>query len=54
MKYLILLFLLISSTTFAQSYSEQIAKHREEYKADFLKNENKIIGKHVPLFIYAN
>jgi uncharacterized protein (DUF1684 family) len=40
MKYLILLFVFTSYTAFAQSYSEQIAKHREEYKADFLKNEN--------------
>ncbi|WP_316785261.1 DUF1684 domain-containing protein [Pedobacter frigiditerrae] len=38
MKYLIVLFLLISSTGFAQSYKEQIAKHREEYKADFIKD----------------
>ncbi|MES2447286.1 MAG: DUF1684 domain-containing protein [Bacteroidota bacterium] len=37
MKFLIILMAFISSTVFAQSYKEQIAKHREEYKADFLK-----------------
>lgn len=37
MKYLILLFIFISSATFAQSYKEEIAKHRDEYKADFIK-----------------
>lgn len=40
MKYLIILFSLISSTCFGQSYTEQIAKHREAYKADFLKDSN--------------
>lgn len=37
MKYLIILIILIQSSAFAQSYKEQIAKHREEYKADFIK-----------------
>lgn len=37
MKYLIILFICISSASFAQTYNEQIAKHREEYKADFIK-----------------
>ena len=37
MKYLVLLFICISSATFAQSYKDEIAKHREEYKADFIK-----------------
>lgn len=37
MKYLVLLFFCISSATFAQSYKEEIAKHRDEYKADFIK-----------------
>lgn len=37
MKYLVLLFTCISSATFAQSYKEEIAKHRDEYKADFIK-----------------
>ena len=37
MKYLVLLFIGISSATFAQSYKDEIAKHREEYKADFIK-----------------
>jgi uncharacterized protein (DUF1684 family) len=37
MKYFIFLIFLCSSTVFAQSYNEQISKHREEYKADFIK-----------------
>jgi len=45
MKYLIILSFLISSTCFAQNYNELIAKHREEYKADFLKNENSPLKK---------
>ncbi|WP_316768027.1 DUF1684 domain-containing protein [Pedobacter frigiditerrae] len=38
MKYLTVLFLLISSTCFGQTFKEQIAKHREAYKADFIKD----------------
>ena len=37
MKYLIILLTLINSSAFAQTYNEQIAKHREAYKADFIK-----------------
>jgi len=37
MKLITLLFLLIGLNTFAQSYAEQIAKHRESYKQDFIK-----------------
>ena len=37
MKYLVLLFICISSVTFAQGYKDEIAKHREEYKVDFIK-----------------
>lgn len=37
MKFLIILLVLTSSSAFAQTYNEQIAKHREEYKADFIK-----------------
>ncbi|TKC01332.1 DUF1684 domain-containing protein [Pedobacter cryotolerans] len=37
MKFLIILMAFISSNVFAQSYKEQIAKHREAYKEDFLK-----------------
>jgi uncharacterized protein (DUF1684 family) len=37
MKYFIILSLLISSTCFGQSYTDQIAKHREAYKTDFIK-----------------
>ncbi|TKC10684.1 DUF1684 domain-containing protein [Pedobacter polaris] len=40
MKYFIILSLLISSTCFGQSYTEQIAKHRETYKADFIKESH--------------
>nr|WP_199157166.1 DUF1684 domain-containing protein [Pedobacter sp. ASV2] len=40
MKYLIPLFLLFSTTTFAQSYSDQIASHREKYKQDFIKESH--------------
>lgn len=37
MKYLFLLFICISSASFAQNHKEQIAKHREAYKLDFIK-----------------
>lgn len=37
MKYLIILFICISCSASAQNYKEQIAKHREAYKADFIK-----------------
>ena len=37
MKFLIILMAFISSTVFAQSYKYEIAKHREAYKADFIK-----------------
>lgn len=40
MKILPILFLFISLDTFAQSYTEQIAKHRETYKQDFLKDNH--------------
>ncbi|MBC6113065.1 DUF1684 domain-containing protein [Pedobacter fastidiosus] len=38
MKILPILFLFFSLNSFAQSYSEQIAKHRESYKQDFVKD----------------
>lgn len=37
MKYLLILFVTINLSASAQTYNEQIAKHREEYKADFIK-----------------
>ena len=37
MKYLIIILCLISGSSLAQTYDQQIAKHREEYKADFIK-----------------
>ncbi|WP_316829958.1 DUF1684 domain-containing protein [Pedobacter aquatilis] len=40
MKFSLLILLLISLNSFAQSYSEQIAKHREGYKQDFVKESN--------------
>lgn len=39
MKYLFILFLFTTLTATAQSYSEQIAQHREKYKADFLSEK---------------
>lgn len=39
MKFLIILFL-ICSTAYAQNFSADIAKHRENYKADFIKDQN--------------
>jgi len=40
MKILSILLLFVSLNSFAQSYSGQIAKHREAYKQDFLKESN--------------
>ncbi|MFC4142924.1 DUF1684 domain-containing protein [Pedobacter mendelii] len=40
MKIITILFLFIRFNSFAQSYSEQITKHRENYKNDFLKESN--------------
>ena len=40
MKILSILFIFISYNSFAQTYSEQIAKHRESYKEDFIKESN--------------
>lgn len=37
MKFLAILLIFLSSSAFAQDYKAQIAKHREEYKADFIK-----------------
>jgi uncharacterized protein len=37
MKYLIILFIGISCSAYAQNHKAQIAKHRESYKADFIK-----------------
>jgi uncharacterized protein (DUF1684 family) len=39
MKNLLILLLFIGPATFAQSYAEQIASHRANYKADFLKEK---------------
>lgn len=40
MKLLPILFLFFSINAFAQTYTEQIAKHRESYKQDFVKDNN--------------
>lgn len=40
MKLLPILFLFISINTFAQTYNEQISKHRDSYKQDFVKESN--------------
>ncbi|WP_421944138.1 DUF1684 domain-containing protein [Pedobacter sp.] len=40
MKFLPILFLFISINTFAQTYNEQISKHRNNYKQDFVKESN--------------
>ena len=45
MRIITVLFLLISINAFSQSYSEQIAKHREAYKADFIKDNNSPLKK---------
>jgi len=45
MRIITVLFLLISINGFSQSYSDQIAKHREVYKADFIKDNNSPLKK---------
>ena len=40
MKYLIILFLLSTTTAYAQNFSALIAKHREDYKTAFIKDQN--------------
>lgn len=45
MRIVTFLFLLISINSFAQSYAEQIAKHRETYKQDFIKDERSPLKK---------
>lgn len=45
MKFLLILLIFISSTAFAQSYKEQIEKHREEYKAVFIKETRSPLKK---------
>lgn len=37
MKYVLILFFFICSTAYSQNYKVTIAKHREAYKADFIK-----------------
>lgn len=45
MKIITFLFLLVSLNGFAQSYQEQIAKHREAYKEDFIKDSRSPLKK---------
>ncbi|WP_316826112.1 DUF1684 domain-containing protein [Pedobacter miscanthi] len=45
MRIITFLFLLVSINTFAQSFSAQIAKHREAYKADFIKDSRSPLKK---------
>ncbi|MBO9672094.1 MAG: DUF1684 domain-containing protein [Sphingobacteriaceae bacterium] len=45
MKLITILLLLISMNTFAQSYADQIAKHREAYKEDFIKDSHSPLKK---------
>ncbi|WP_293307595.1 DUF1684 domain-containing protein [Pedobacter sp. UBA5917] len=45
MKIITFLFLFISINGFAQSYQKQIAKHREAYKEDFIKDSNSPLKK---------
>lgn len=45
MKIITFLFLLVSLNGFAQSYQEQIAKHREAYKEDFIKDSSSPLKK---------
>ncbi len=45
MRIITFLLLLISMNSFAQSYAEQIAKHREAYKQDFIKDERSPLKK---------
>lgn len=40
MKYLLPLFLLFCTTAFGQTYNDQIALHRENYKQDFIKESH--------------
>jgi uncharacterized protein (DUF1684 family) len=40
MRYLLAFCLFISFAASAQNYTTTLLKHREEYKADFIKNEN--------------
>jgi len=45
MKLITTLLLLISMNTFAQSYADLIAKHREAYKEDFIKDSHSPLKK---------
>ncbi|MBB6237290.1 hypothetical protein HDC90_001910 [Pedobacter sp. AK013] len=45
MRIITFLLLLISVDSFAQSYAEQISKHRETYKQDFIKDEHSPLKK---------
>ncbi|WP_443938863.1 DUF1684 domain-containing protein [Pedobacter sp. MW01-1-1] len=45
LKYLLILCTLFSLTTYAQSYETQLAKHRQKYKEDFLKDANSPLKK---------
>lgn len=45
MRTITFLLLLISMNGFAQRYAEQIAKHRETYKQDFIKDERSPLRK---------
>ncbi|GGH01899.1 DUF1684 domain-containing protein [Pedobacter zeae] len=45
MKLITTLLLLISMNTFAQSYADLIAKHREAYKEDFIKDSHSPLQK---------
>ncbi|MGQ7855360.1 DUF1684 domain-containing protein [Pedobacter sp. WC2501] len=45
MRTITFLLLLFSMNSFAQSYAEQIAKHRETYKQDFIKDERSPLRK---------
>ena len=45
MRTITFLLLLISMNGFAQNYAEQIAKHRETYKQDFIKDERSPLRK---------
>ncbi|WP_412468092.1 DUF1684 domain-containing protein [Pedobacter sp. KLB.chiD] len=45
MRIITFFLLLISMNSYAQSYAEQIAKHREAYKEDFIKDERSPLKK---------
>lgn len=45
MRIITFLFLLMSTSSFAQSYADQIAKHRETYKQDFIKDQRSPLKK---------